>query len=514
MSDKKVPTILMVLDGWGVSTGAGRDAIAGANTPRMDELGAQFPVTTLGAAGVDVGLPEGQIGNSEVGHLNLGAGRIVYQDLTRINMAISSGEFFKNPVFLEAFEDVEKSSGNLHIMGLMSDGGVHSHIGQIKAITTMASDYGLDRIFIHAFMDGRDTPPNSGIRYIEEMENHLASHGNASLATVMGRFYAMDRDNRWDRIEKAYNALVLGQGRKASSGREAMEGAYGKDETDEFVQPTVIVQDGSPVGVMSDGDGVIFMNFRGDRAREITRALNDRDFDLFDRKSQPALSAYACLTEYEETFPHPVAFPTIILTGIIGEVISDNGLCQLRIAETEKYAHVTFFFNGGEEKVFPGEDRCLIPSPKDVPTYDLKPEMNAEKVTVELLSRLDSGKYDFILVNYANPDMVGHTGVYEAAVKAIEKVDQCVGRVADKVIETGGTLIVTSDHGNAESMQDPDGTPHTAHTTRRVPLILVGSNYDRETSDLIEGRLADVAPTVLKIMGIKQPIEMTGRPLF
>jgi 2,3-bisphosphoglycerate-independent phosphoglycerate mutase len=514
MGEKKVPNVLMVLDGWGVSTGTGRDAIAGASTPHMDNLMSRFPVTTLGAAGNDVGLPEGQIGNSEVGHLNLGAGRIVYQDLTRINMAIETGEFNKNPVFLKSFEDIKKGSGTLHVMGLMSDGGVHSHIDQIKALVTMASGSGLDHVYVHAFMDGRDTPPNSGIRYVAEMEEHLESSGITQLATVMGRFYAMDRDNRWERIEMAYRALVSGEGIRAQSGRQAVENAYGRDETDEFIKPVVICRDGIPVGKISDGDGVVFMNFRGDRAREITRALNDRDFKLFKRERPPRLSSYICLTEYDETFPYPVAFPVAPMKGIIGEVISGQGLSQLRIAETEKYAHVTFFFNGGEEKIFPGEDRCLIPSPKEVPTYDLKPEMNAEEVTVELLERLNSGKYDFILVNYANPDMVGHTGVYEAAVLAIEKVDQCVGRIAEKVLDMGGALIVTSDHGNAESMQDSDGTPHTAHTTRKVPLVLVGPRYTPDTARLREGCLADVAPTILKIMGIDQPSEMTGQSLF
>lgn len=504
----------MVLDGWGVSTGKGRDAIAGARTPNMDDLRSRFPVTTLGAAGSDVGLPEGQIGNSEVGHLNLGAGRVVYQDLTRINMAIDSGAFKTNPVFLKSFEDIIQGSGRLHIMGLMSDGGVHSHIDQIKALVTMASGTGLDHIFVHAFMDGRDTPPNSGIRYIGEIEDHLGTVGNAELATVMGRFYAMDRDNRWERIESAYRALVDGEGLKKGSGREAVRGAYSRGETDEFIKPVVICRSGFPVGTISDGDGVIFMNFRGDRAREITRALNDRDFERFERGVPPALSSYICLTEYDETFPYPVAFPVVLMKGIMGEVISGRGLTQLRIAETEKYAHVTFFFNGGEEKVFPGEDRCLIPSPKEVPTYDLKPEMNAEEVTVELLERLASGKYDFILVNYANPDMVGHTGVYDAALRAVEKVDQCVGRIAAKVLDMSGSLIITSDHGNAESMRDSDGTPHTAHTTRRVPLVMVGGRYTSDTPRLREGRLADVAPTILKIMGIEQPEEMTGNPLF
>ena len=514
MKDKKIPTVLMVLDGWGVSTGKGRDAIAGARTPAMDRLTTLYPTTTLGAAGQDVGLPDNQIGNSEVGHLNLGAGRIVYQDFTRINKAIQSGEFFENPVLLDAFKTVKEASGRLHIMALLSDGGVHSHIDQIKALASMASLNEVSDIFVHAFMDGRDTPPNSGLGYIQKMEQHLDTLNGARLATVAGRFYPMDRDNRWDRVERGYNALVLGQGLKAVSGEMAVREAYERGETDEFIQPTVIYDDGRPVGIIGDSDGVVFMNFRSDRAREISHALNDRDFDKFERIKYVALSTYVCLAQYDEHFSYPVVFQPQQLTGILGEVISENGLTQLKIAETEKYAHVTFFFNGGEERVFPGEDRCLVPSPQDVPTYDLKPQMSAEGVTDKLIDHLRSRSHDFVLVNYANPDMVGHTGVYEAAVTAIEKVDECIGRVSDVVLELGGVLIITADHGNAESMIDPDGTPHTAHTTRRVPLVLVGHGYNPENSTLREGRLADVAPTVLKIMGIKQPSEMTGKPLF
>jgi 2,3-bisphosphoglycerate-independent phosphoglycerate mutase len=491
MTDKKTPTVLMVLDGWGVSTGEGRDAIAGAKTPAMDDLRARFPSTTLGAAGEDVGLPDSQIGNSEVGHLNLGAGRIVYQDFTRINKAIESGEFHRNPVFLQAFDMVKGTSGRLHVMGLMSDGGVHSHIDQIKALVSAASAKGLTEIFVHAFMDGRDTPPNSGLGHIQNMERHLETIPGGKVATVSGRYYPMDRDNRWERVESGYNALVHGKGLTASSGEEAVQESYRREETDEFIQPTVIVDDNGPVGTISEGDGVIFMNFRGDRAREITHALNDEEFIHFERGKVPPLSAYVCLAEYDETFHYPVAYPSTTLSGILGEVVSSHELSQFRIAETEKYAHVTFFFNGGEEKVFPGEERSLVPSPKDVATYDLKPQMSAEGVTEELLARLDSGRFDFVLVNYANPDMVGHTGVYEAAVKAIEKVDECIGRVAGKVLEMGGSLLITADHGNAESMQDPDGTPHTAHTTRRVPLVLVGSAFSKGETELKEGILAE-----------------------
>jgi 2,3-bisphosphoglycerate-independent phosphoglycerate mutase len=514
MKDKKIPTVLMVLDGWGVSTGKGRDAIAGAKTPAMDDLVARFPTTTLGAAGEDVGLPDNQIGNSEVGHLNLGAGRIVYQDFTRINKAIESGEFARNPIFLQAFEMIKVTSGRLHVMGLMSDGGVHSHIDQIKALVSAAAERGLTEIYVHAFMDGRDTPPNSGLGHIQNLESHLETIPGARVATVAGRFYPMDRDNRWERVERGFNALVHGMGLTAHSGEEAVLEAYKREETDEFIQPTVIVDGDEPVGDISEGDGVVFMNFRGDRAREITHALTDDDFPHFDRGEMPALSSYVCLAEYDETFHHPIAYPSIPLSGILGEVVSDNGLTQFRIAETEKYAHVTFFFNGGEEKVFPGEERSLVPSPKDVATYDLKPQMSAEGVTEELLANLDGGRFDLVLVNYANPDMVGHTGVYDAAVEAIEKVDECIGRIADKVLEMEGTLLITADHGNAESMQDPDGVPHTAHTTRRVPLVLVGTAFSKGDPELVEGRLADVAPTILKIMGIQQPAEMTGAPLF
>jgi 2,3-bisphosphoglycerate-independent phosphoglycerate mutase len=504
----------MVLDGWGISSGEDNDAIATARTPNMDSLQKLFSTTTLSASGEDVGLPDGQIGNSEVGHLNLGAGRVVYQDFTRINNAIESGNFQKNPVFSESFKMIKKASGRLHVMGLMSDGGVHSHIDQIKALVSFAASSGIEDIFVHAFMDGRDTPPNSGIDHIRNMESHLASLGKGCIAVVSGRYYAMDRDNRWDRLELAYRAMLVGEGKVATSGEEAVRKAYDRGETDEFVLPTVIQGDGGTSGLISDGDGIIFMNFRGDRAREITHALNDAEFNDFVRPTVANLSSYVCLAQYDESFDHPVAFPPIVLENIMGEVLSREGLTQLRIAETEKYAHVTFFYNGGVEQLFEGEDRCLIQSPKDVPTYDLKPRMSADEVTGELLERLDSGRYDFVIVNYANPDMVGHTGVFEAAVTAIEAVDECVGRIAEKVQELGGILIVTSDHGNAESMVDPGGTAHTAHTTHQVPLVMVGPDFSKGKPELAEGCLADVAPTLLKIMGIAQPAEMTGTSLF
>ena len=510
----KTPTVLMILDGWGISSGEDNDAIAAARTPNMDSLQKLFPTTTLGASGEDVGLPDGQIGNSEVGHLNLGAGRVVYQDFTRINNAIESGNFQKNPVFSESFKMIKKASGRLHVMGLMSDGGVHSHIDQIKALASFAASSGIDDIFVHAFMDGRDTPPNSGIDHIRNMESYLASLGKGCIAVVSGRYYAMDRDNRWDRLELAYRAMLVGEGKVATSGEEAVRKAYDRGETDEFILPTVIQGDGGTSGLISDGDGIIFMNFRGDRAREITHALNDAEFNGFVRPAVANLSSYVCLAQYDESFDHPVAFPPIVLENIMGEVLSREGLTQLRIAETEKYAHVTFFYNGGVEQLFEGEDRCLIQSPKDVPTYDLKPRMSADEVTGELLERLDSGRYDFVIVNYANPDMVGHTGVFEAAVTAIEAVDECVGRIAEKVQELGGVLIVTSDHGNAESMVDSGGTAHTAHTTHQVPLVMVGPDFSKGKPVLAEGCLADVAPTLLKIMGIAQSAEMTGTSLF
>lgn len=510
----KTPTVLMVLDGWGVSSGEGSDAIAAAKTPVMDSLFENCPDTTLSASGSDVGLPDGQIGNSEVGHLNMGAGRIVFQDLTRINNAIRSGEFDRNPAFQESFRAVKNGSGRLHIMGLMSDGGVHSHIDQIKALTSLADSSGVAEILVHAFMDGRDTPPQSGIDHIRNLESHLASLKNARVAVVSGRFYAMDRDSRWDRVEKAYRAMFAGEGMKARSGEEAVLAAYGRKETDEFILPTVIEAPGIPAGLISDGDGIIFMNFRGDRAREITHAINDPDFSWFDRPVTVNLSSYVCLAQYDESFQYPVAFPPVELENLVGEIISNSGLTQLRIAETEKYAHVTFFFNGGKERLYEGEDRCLVPSPKDVPTYDLKPRMSADLVTEKLLDKLGSGKYDFVLVNYANPDMVGHTGVFDAAVEAIEAVDGCIGLIAKKVREVGGVLIITSDHGNAESMVDPDGTAHTAHTTHRVPLLISGPGFTKNSPELSEGKLADVAPTLLKIMGLSQPPEMTGSPLF
>jgi 2,3-bisphosphoglycerate-independent phosphoglycerate mutase len=513
------PVVLMVLDGWGLPDGSPRDAISAARKPAYDALHRSCPRTLLSASGEDVGLPAGQIGNSEVGHLNLGAGRVVYQELTRINRDIATGAFVRNPVLLELAEKTAAASGRLHVLGLLSDGGVHSHQEQMLTAAAFACSRGLS-VFLHAFMDGRDTPPRSGLAFMREAERALEGMG-ARVATVCGRFYAMDRDTRWERVEKAYRALTAGEGLSAATGAAAVEAAYARGENDEFILPTVVRPASAPPdsgatagGPIGPGDAVLFMNFRGDRAREITRALALADFTGFARGKRLELAAFTCLTEYDRSFPLPVAYPPEHLADILGEVLAGRGIPQLRIAETEKYAHVTFFFNGGVERSFPGEDRVLVPSPREVSTYDQKPQMSAPEVTAQLLARLDSGRYGFVLVNYANPDMVGHTGVFPAAVAAIEALDPCIGAVANKVQKLGGTLIVTADHGNAECMRQPDGSPHTAHTTNPVPLVLVGTGSMPGPASLRPGRLADVAPTILKLMGIPHPPEMTGTPLY
>ncbi len=509
------PVILIVMDGWGKGSGRGPgkddDAIAGARTPVFDSLYATYPNSTLSASGEDVGLPEGQMGNSEVGHLNLGAGRIVYQDFTRINLAIRNGEFFKNKVFLSAMSGLKAGGGALHLLGLVSDGGVHSHQNHIYALIRMARDSGVGKIFVHAFLDGRDTPPKSGAGYLEMLRKAMAETGAGKIATISGRYYAMDRDNRWDRVEKAYRAMVRGDGRRSASVEAAMEEAYGKGETDEFVLPTVIGEGG---GVIGEGDAVIVFNFRPDRVREITRAMTQASFDAFDRGEMPRLTSFSCMTVYDAKFGLPAAFPPQKLEMILGETISMHNLKQLRIAETEKYAHVTYFFNGGVEKVFPGEERILIPSPKDVPTYDLKPQMSAVEVADALVEKINSGNFDFLLVNFANADMVGHTGNFQAAVAAVETVDLCVGRVLRAIRDKGGAALVTSDHGNAEQMKDPlTGQPHTAHTSNPVPVILV-DDHAGKGARLRKGILADAAPTILEIMGLPRPPEMEGSSLI
>ena len=508
----KQPLLLMILDGWGLNTHPENNAIALARTPSMTRLCAEYPCVAIGTSGSSVGLPEGQMGNSEVGHLNIGAGRIVYQDLTRISKSIMDGDFFTNPVLLDCFARTRAAGGRLHLAGLLSDGGVHSHDTHLYALLKLAKQEGLSEVFVHCLMDGRDTPPKSGADYLARLEAKIVEIGCGRIATVIGRYHAMDRDNRWERVEKAYAAIVNGEGAAFPTAALAIGQSYLAGEGDEFVQPSVIMADGEPVGRIRDGDGFIFFNFRSDRAREITRALTDPAFNGFKRRFLPKLACYVCMTTYDETFNLPVAFAPEELKNILGEVVSKAGLNQLRIAETEKYAHVTFFFNGGNEVPFPGEERCLIPSPKDVPTYDKKPEMSAFLVTDELLKRLDEGKYDLIVLNFANADMVGHTGILAAAVEAIEAVDKCIGRLVEKVLAKGGRLIITADHGNAEIMADEKGGPHTAHTTDRVPLILVDDA--RKGVRLRAGILADIAPTMLEILGLPRPKEMTGRSLI
>lgn len=508
----KKPLLLMILDGWGINSCPEHNAIAQARTPNMTRLCADYPCTDIGTSGMSVGLPDGQMGNSEVGHLNIGAGRIVYQDLTRISKAIADGDFFTNPVLLDCIARTKAAGGRLHLAGLLSDGGVHSLNTHLYALLELARREGVREVFVHCLLDGRDTPPRSGADYLSQLERKMAELETGRIATVIGRYYAMDRDNRWERVEKAYAAIVRGEGAEFASARQAIEQSYRDGVTDEFVVPAVLVADGAPVGKLRDGDGFIFFNFRSDRAREITRTLTDPKFAGFQRGVWPKLASYVCMTTYDETFGLPVAFAPVALTNILGEVVGKAGLTQLRIAETEKYAHVTFFFNGGSEVPFPGEERCLIPSPKEVATYDEKPEMSAYPVTDELLRRLDEDKYDLIVLNFANADMVGHTGILSAAVKAIEAVDDCVGRLVAKVLAKEGRAIITADHGNAEIMVDENGGPHTAHTTDRVPLILADDL--RRGARLRPGVLADIAPTILEILGIPQPAEMTGTSLI
>ncbi|AAR36598.1 2,3-bisphosphoglycerate-independent phosphoglycerate mutase [Geobacter sulfurreducens] len=506
------PLVLMILDGWGINPDPSNNAVAIGRTPAMDRLMAEYPSVEMETSGMAVGLPDGQMGNSEVGHLNIGAGRVVYQDLTRITKSIDDGDFFTNPVLLDCMARVKAAGGRLHLGGLLSDGGVHSHNTHLYALIELARRQGVKDVFVHAFLDGRDTPPSSGAGYLAELEAEIGRIGFGRVATVMGRYWAMDRDNRWERVERAYNTIVKGEGAHRPDSAAAIEASYSAGVTDEFVEPAVIAPNGSPLGLLADGDGFICFNFRSDRAREITRALTDPAFAGFDRSPWPRLASYVCLTEYDATFPLPVAYPPESLANILGQVVSRAGLRQLRIAETEKYAHVTFFFNGGVEEPFPGEERILIPSPKEVATYDQKPEMSAPLVTDALLKRIDEGVDDVVVVNFANADMVGHTGILDAAVRAIETVDECVGRVAATVLEKGGALIITADHGNAEMMVDETGGPHTAHTNERVPLILVDDS--RKGARLRPGTLADIAPTMLGLLGIPQPPEMTGKSLL
>ena len=503
----KKPLALIIMDGFGDRREESGNAIRAASTPNLDRIFAENPRTDIGASGMDVGLPEGQMGNSEVGHTNIGAGRVVYQELTRITKAIDEGTVYQNPVLTEAMESAKAKGTALHLMGLLSDGGVHSHQRHLYGLLEMAKRHGLQRVYIHCFMDGRDTPPSSGKDYIQALLRETERIGAGRIATISGRYYAMDRDNRWERVEKAYDAMVNGRGTQEADPVKVMADSYAAGVTDEFVVPTVC----DPAGTIGAEDSVVFINFRPDRAREITRSLVDPEFAGFAREKGLLPLCYVCMTQYDATMPGVrVAFPPQSLKDTFGQYISDRGLTQLRIAETEKYAHVTFFFNGGVEAPCPGEDRALIPSPK-VATYDLKPEMSAFEVTDEVIGRLESGKYDVIILNYANCDMVGHTGVFEAAVKAVETVDQCVGRMVAKIQELGGAALITADHGNADQMWDEEGKPFTAHTTNPVPFVAVGTGAKALRDG---GRLADIAPTMLEVLGLPQPQEMDGRSLL
>ncbi|MCF6179067.1 MAG: 2,3-bisphosphoglycerate-independent phosphoglycerate mutase [Geopsychrobacter sp.] len=501
------PVVMMILDGWGINPSCEDNAACLAQTPNLDRLQQDYPTSQLGTSGLDVGLPAGQMGNSEVGHLNIGAGRIVYQDLTRISRAIDDGSFFDNPQLVQLCRRLAASGGTLHLLGLLSDGGVHSHNSHLYALLRLAKQTSVSEVCVHVILDGRDTPPRSGADYLAALEQELTAVGIGRIATLTGRYWTMDRDQRWQRVERGYLAMTEAQGQVAESSAAAIDAAYAADQGDEFVEPWIV--DGG--GEVQDGDGLIFFNFRADRAREITRAFNDPSFSGFERKKKLVLEGYVCLTEYDETFGLPVAFPSASLDALLGDVVSVAGRRQLRIAETEKYAHVTFFFNGGVEAPTPGEERVLIPSPRDVATYDLKPEMSAAEVTSELLSRIDAATYDLIIVNYANCDMVGHTGDLAAAITAVETVDRCVGQVVERVLSIGGALLISADHGNCEQMRDADGGPFTAHTCNPVQLIFVAQD---KSADLQDGRLADLAPTLLKLLELPVPEQMTGQNLL
>ncbi len=502
----------MILDGYGLNDSIEGNAVAEGRTPVMDRLMAECPFVKGYASGMAVGLPDGQMGNSEVGHLNMGAGRIVYQDLTKITKAIQDGDFFENKALLAACENVKKNGSSLHMMGLVSDGGVHSHNEHIYGLLELAKKQGIEKVYVHCFLDGRDTPPASGKGYVEELTAKMKEIGVGEVATVMGRCYAMDRDNRWERVKKAYEAMAEGRGETASGGPEGIQASYDKDTTDEFVLPTVVLKDGAPVATVKDGDSIIFFNFRPDRAREITRTFCDDAFEEFDR-GERIKATFVCFTEYDVTIENKlVAFVKDEITNTFGEFLAANGKTQARIAETEKYAHVTFFFNGGVEEPNKGEDRILVKSPK-VATYDLKPEMSAYEVCNKLVEAIKSDRYDVIIINFANPDMVGHTGVEAAAIKAIEAVDECVGRAVEALEEVDGQMFICADHGNAEQLiDDKTGEPFTAHTTNPVPFILV--NADPAFKLREGGCLADIAPTLIEMMGMEQPEEMSGKSLI
>ena len=511
-ANSKSPTVLLILDGFGLSDQTEHNAIAMADTPVLDRLMEECPFVKADASGLAVGLPEGQMGSSEVGHLNIGAGRVVDQDLVRISKEIESGDFFENEALLKAVNNAKENGTSLHIYGLVSDGGVHSHNSHLYALLDMAKRNGVEKVYVHCFLDGRDTPPESGITYVQALQDEMDRIGCGTIATVGGRYYAMDRDNNWDRIEKAYRAMTLGEGETADSAAEAVTQSYEKGDTDEFVLPMVVMKDGAPVATIEDGDSIIFFNFRPDRAKEITRTFCSDEFDGFDRGPRKQVT-YVCFTDYDDTIPNKeVAFDKVTLDNTFGEWLAANGMKQARIAETEKYAHVTSFFNGGVEEPFEGEDRFLIPSPK-VATYDLQPEMSVDEVCDTMIEKIRSGEYDVIIANFANSDMVGHTGVEEAAVEAVASIDKCIGRVVEAVEEEDGQLLICADHGNAEVMVDPEtGEPMTAHTTNPVPIILV--NYDPDYTLREGGCLADIAPTLIEMMGMEKPAEMTGESLL
>lgn len=498
--------VLVIMDGFGIAKPTAGNAIAQARTPNLDRLFASYPTSRLQASGLDVGLPEGQMGNSEVGHTNIGAGRVVFQILPKMSQEIKNGRFFENKAYIKAMEDAKASGKKLHIMGLLSTGGVHSHLDHIFGILDMAKQRGVEKVYVHCFLDGRDVAPKSGAGFVKQLQDKCDELGNAKIATLQGRFWGMDRDKRWDRVEKGYNAIVCGEGVMNTDAVAAVEASYAADKTDEFVEPVVVCPD----GVIDKGDSVIFMNFRPDRAREMTWALNLENFDGFKRKKTVYPLSFVCTAQYDETLPLPIAYPPEVIENTLGEYVSEKGLKQFRVAETEKYAHVTFFFNGGVEKQSEGEDRCLVPSPKEFPTYDLVPAMSAFKVCDKLVEAIASDKYDLIVCNFANCDMVGHTGVMAAAVEAVETVDTCIGRImAEMEKHPDSTLFVTADHGNADCMFDETGKVNTAHTTNPVPFTVC-----KKGIKLRNGRLADIAPTILKVMGLDQPAEMTGECLI
>ncbi|WP_213996191.1 2,3-bisphosphoglycerate-independent phosphoglycerate mutase [Arsukibacterium sp.] len=511
MSHPKKPLVLLILDGWGYREQTDNNAIAQANTPVMDKLWQDYPHSLISGSGLDVGLPEGQMGNSEVGHVNLGSGRVVYQDFTRITKAIKEGDFFQNPVLVKAVTAAKHDNKAVHIMGLLSEGGVHSHEDHLLAMIKLAEQQGASPIYLHAFLDGRDTPPRSAEASLKKIQQHFASSGSGQIASVIGRYYAMDRDKRWDRVQQAYDLLTLGKAKfTAPDAITALHNAYQRDENDEFVQATAIVDSDDKPVQMADGDALIFMNFRADRARQFSRAFTEPDFTGFTREHQPRLSSFVMLTEYAADIDAPCAYPPEALNNVLGEWLAKHDKTQLRISETEKYAHVTFFFSGGRETEFAGESRILVPSPS-VATYDLQPEMNSAELTDKLVAAIHSGDFDVIICNYPNGDMVGHTGIMAAAIKAVEAVDHCVGRVVEALQQVGGECLITADHGNAEMMQDPSsGQAHTAHTSGPVPLIYVG----RPATAVEGGILSDIAPTMLSLLGLPKPAEMTGKVLM